>query len=297
MSVLYVAAPRIVDAALSFGPLRALVVVATAERHCPISAIPATVLHIAKGDRLFGHHHSTAKRLAVDERGFQLWDTEQGRFWMPPTPGNQFHPWLIGELVENDLAIYGDQNLTGYTVLDCGANFGVFTRSALRRGAAKVVAIDLSPDSVECLRRNFASEIKAGKVIVYPKGVWDKDDTLTLFVHNGFQSGNSVVISEDRTASIPVPLTTIDHLVSELGLDRVDFIKMDIEGAEQKALAGARRTITRFRPRLAIAAYHLPDDVKRIPEIVRDMGAYSLSLGCKLHEGVVLPDIALFAPQ
>ena len=43
---------------------------------------------------------------------------------------------------------------------------------------------------------------------------------------------------------------------------------MDIEGAEQRALLGARQTIQRFRPRMALASYHLADDVEMIPQLV-----------------------------
>ena len=68
---------------------------------------------------------------------------------------------------------------------------------------------------------------------------------------------------------MPVKLTTVDKIVSELDLQRVDFIKMDIEGSEQRALKGAQETIRRFKPRMAIASYHLADDNDKIPEIVR----------------------------
>src|SRR5260370_17207178 len=50
----------------------------------------------------------------------------------------------------------------------------------------------------------------------------------------------SFVRTEDTHAGSALPLTTIDKIVSELALDRVDFIKMDIEGAEPNALRGAR---------------------------------------------------------
>ena len=63
-------------------------------------------------------------------------------------------------------------------------------------------------------------------------------------------------------------LTTIDKLSAELSLDRVDFIKMDIEGAERQALEGARETIQRFRPKLAIALEHRPEDLKDIPALI-----------------------------
>ena len=48
-------------------------------------------------------------------------------------------------------------------------------------------------------------------------------------------------------------------------LSRVDFIKMDIEGFELPALAGAERVIDQFRPRLAISLYHRPEDIFEIP--------------------------------
>jgi hypothetical protein len=53
-----------------------------------------------------------------------------------------------------------------------------------------------------------------------------------------------------------------------LGLDRVDFVKMDIEGAERHALAGASEMIARHRPRMAICVYHLSDDPQVIPAAV-----------------------------
>jgi hypothetical protein len=72
-----------------------------------------------------------------------------------------------------------------------------------------------------------------------------------------------------RDESVQVPLTTIDQLVNDLSLERVDFIKMDIEGSEQRAILGAKNTIARFKPRLAIAANHL--DPERIPALVREI--------------------------
>jgi hypothetical protein len=43
-----------------------------------------------------------------------------------------------------------------------------------------VVAIEPSPANLECLRRNMSREIASGRVIVYPKGVWDREDVLAL---------------------------------------------------------------------------------------------------------------------
>lgn len=64
--------------------------------------------------------------------------------------------------------------------------------------------------------------------------------------------------------------TTVSALaLDDLDLDNVSLIKMDIEGAEVNALRGARKTISKFRPKLAISAYHLPDDFITIIEEIR----------------------------
>lgn len=63
-------------------------------------------------------------------------------------------------------------------------------------------------------------------------------------------------------------ITTIDDFVEKSGLQHVDFIKMDIEGAERDALMGATRTLKIMRPKLAISVYHLADDIRVLSQII-----------------------------
>jgi FkbM family methyltransferase len=197
----------------------------------------------------------------------QAFDTPQGRFWCPVRSVASL-PLMLAEQ-ENRLYGSGDRGVRrGDIVLDCGANVGAFTRTALRAGAEVVVAIEPAPDNLQCLRRTFASEVKKGRVVVYPKGVWDKNDTLRLEV-TGNSENDTLVLHPDASTGWMVPLTTIDQIVVELRLPRVDFIKMDIEGAEKWALRGGRKTLLQYRPRLSIATEHLPDDATAIPASVR----------------------------
>jgi FkbM family methyltransferase len=191
---------------------------------------------------------------------YQLWSTPQGEFWYQGPFGN-LDAFV---LAEEQFDIYRTERIKpGAIVLDCGANYGTFTRRALNRGAAKVVAIEINHDIQEALRRTFANEIREGKVVVYGKGVWDRETELDL-------RGDSVVV-ERNGPPVRLPVTTIDQIVAELQLPSVDFIKMDIEGAEKNALRGARATLLKFSPVMAISAEHLPDDAQAIPAQVKEL--------------------------
>lgn len=242
-------------------------------------------------DRILAGSH-----LLKEESGLELWNTPKGDYWIPK--GNRFV--LPFNLAEMEQHIYGSGEHfihAGDVVLDCGASDGDFTRQALAAGAKLVVSVEISPSSAECIRRNLATEIAAGRVIVYPKGVWDKDDTLTLNVDDTNFAANSVVMHPDSAhPSVLVPLTTIDKLVTELKLPQVDFIKMDVEGAEIPALHGAQGTLSQFKPRLSIATEHKPDDEVTIPAAVRKIRAdYQMECGpCLEAKGHIRPDVLYF---
>lgn len=262
---------------------------------CPLRLAVDTQGHLdrlkAIHDRILGASHLTAER-----DGLELWDTPKGPYWIPK--GNRYV--LPFNLAEMEAHIYGSGEhfvRAGDIVLDCGASDGDFSRQALDAGAKLVVAIELSPASVECLRRNLAPEIAAGRAIVYPKGVWDKNDTLPLNISDANFAANSVVLhAPGAHATFLAQLTTIDQIVHELALSRVDFIKMDIEGAEVNALHGARETLRRFRPRLAIATEHKPDDETAIPNAVRAIQSdYHAECGyCAQSNGRIHPEVMYF---
>jgi len=286
----------LVAAYLFSPPFRLLALVAAGHSpNCPMSHAVRCNSNVVEKTRI-KDRILAASHLVKEESGLELWDTPKGQYWIPK--GNRYVlPFNLAEMEQHIYGIGEHFIHAGDIVLDCGASDGDFTRQALQVGAQTVVAIEISPSSAECIRRNTASEIAAGRVIVYPKGVWDKDDTMTLNVDETNFAANSVVMhSESSHPSIQVPLTTIDKLVAELKLPRVDFIKMDIEGAEVPALAGARETIARFKPRLAIATEHKPDDEYTIPAAVRKIRPdYQMECGpCLEAIGHVRPDVLYF---
>lgn len=238
-------------------------------------------------------------KLLEQRDGLQLWDTQAGRFWTPPGNG-----WAY-VLAEQELRLYGDRSFRvqpGEIVVDAGANIGAFTREALSAGARHVVAIEPVPANVESLRRTFEPEIAQGHVQIVAKGVWDKDDVLEMNVFDNSALDSFVLSARAESATAPrklqLPLTTLDQIVSELGLTAVDFIKMDIEGAERHALRGARETIRRFSPRMAVATENLPDDYVVLPQVVEELDSgYEFVCGSTYLAGglTIRPNVLFFS--
>jgi FkbM family methyltransferase len=96
---------------------------------------------------------------------------------------------------------------------------------------------------------------------------------------NGFIN-DSGSISPGQLSIDSYAMTKIDDYVSSNNLSRVNMIKMDIEGSEIAALEGGGQVIRESRPRLAISAYHKPEDIWEIPQKIKSLyGDYKLFFG------------------
>jgi len=205
----------------------------------------------------------------------QEWQTKFGKFWCPE--GDKAIDSVVEEL---ESQLYGAVN-PGEVVIDCGAYVGVFSRLAVKAGASKVVAIEPFPVSAACFERNLLEEIKEDKVTLGKFGVWNEEARIEMSSNPTWATQNSMLIFRGpHTQNVPV--TTLDKVVfEELKLKQVDFIKMDIEGAEGMALDGAGETIRKFKPRLAIATEHFVGDSNALRLKIEDIapGVYGFSNG------------------
>ena len=243
--------------------------IATKQARCSIGDACASIKDIYADGAAERRARGSLKILRNDGPLAEI-EVESGRFWVPKR--DIYRTTFVFREQEKDIYENASHRVRpGDTVLDCGANVGVFTRRCLRAGAGKVISIDPSPECVECLRRNFAREIAAGQVVVYPKGVWNAEDWLELTVSDEYSVADTVALQGPglRKTGVRVPLTTIDKLAAELKLSRVDFIKMDIEGSERQALEGALRTVAAFHPKLAIVLEHHLEDCDLLPAVIR----------------------------
>lgn len=91
-------------------------------------------------------------------------------------------------------------------------------------------------------------------------GAWDKEETLFF----AKKSGRNSRLEE---TGIPVNFNSVDNIVTE----KVTFIKMDIEGAELKALEGAKNTVAKYKPKLYVCAYHRNEDMFALPFKIKEL--------------------------
>jgi len=146
-------------------------------------------------------------------------------------------------------------------VIDAGAWIGDFSAYSSKKGAS-VYAFEPSLETIKLLKKT--QELNKNIEII-EKGLGEFSGSVLMSNHSTNSGANR--ITNDATNSEKIELTTIDEFVKEYKLEKVDFIKADIEGSERNMLKGATETLRRYSPKLAICTYHLTDD----PIILRDI--------------------------
>jgi FkbM family methyltransferase len=138
---------------------------------------------------------------------------------------------------KNPRELFCDAIEPGSTVLDVGANIGIYTLLAAKRGA-RVFAVEADPRNLEMLRHHVHENGFDDRVTIFPVAVGDREGDVTLFRFRG-NCGHSNLF--EGTDPVRVPCRTIDSL----DLPPIDVCKMDIEGSELSALRGMEATLER----------------------------------------------------
>jgi len=152
----------------------------------------------------------------------------------------------------------------GDVVIDAGAHYRFYTLHASRLVGNKgmVLAFEPHPNSYKGLLTNLhLNKIKNVKTFSMALGNVDRQAKLYISSDSGAHS------TFFRTKTyLKVKMGKIDTIVNKLGLEKVDLIKIDAEGAELSILKGAIRTIKKCKPKITIAAYHFPNEISEITE-------------------------------
>lgn len=223
-------------------------------------------------------HHPQHVFLRKSE-GLGLYEVGEKKIWFPLS----FDPSILGFIYTEifEWRIYEKNACSirpGDWVVDAGACEGFFSLYVLERGA-QVLAFEPVPELTRALKKTLEEYIDAGRARVFTLGLGKEREEKTIFLHPTNSGGNTLNQEftelwgkeKAKDQKTRVLIVSLDEIVSSLKLS-IGFIKADVEGFERELLLGARDTISRCKPCLSICTYHLPDDWKKIPEIIQSFG-------------------------
>jgi FkbM family methyltransferase len=165
----------------------------------------------------------------------------------------------------------------GGTVIDVGANLGEWAVPLAQAvgPAGRVLCCEPNPAVAAALAATLAvNNLHQAEVIEGAVSDRDGDGRLQI---DAADSGRSRLADD----GIPVRLRALDTLVGEAGLDRLDLVKLDVEGHEATVLAGAGRTLQRLRPVLIFESGHEADDERT--RIAVQLDALGYDIAAVLH--------------
>lgn len=192
-------------------------------------------------------------------------------------------PAVLADVVEGDL--YGPDCLAsfpdGAVYVDGGAFDGDSVRWFIERSGerfSRILAFEPDPATHARLAAAFAAD---ERVTAVAAGLWDHTTTLR-FVDDGSRGATL-----SGAGTVAVPVSALDDVLAGA---RADFIKMNIEGAELNALAGARRTIATHRPQLAVSVYHRPAHLWEVAQAI-DAIVPGYRFHLRQHEGGLIETV------
>lgn len=178
-------------------------------------------------------------------------------------------------------------------IVDCGAFIGdsflafcdEYERVAGVKFKGKAYLFEPDEYNQQQIRKNCQNseaDIKSLKI-----GAWNEKDTLVFQLDESQRNAGKIV----NSGNVRINVDAIDNIVKD---DKVNFIKMDIEGAELNALKGAAETIVKNRPILAVCVYHKREDLLEIPQYIHSLyGEYKFYL--RAYGGPYSIELVLFA--
>lgn len=178
------------------------------------------------------------------------------------------HDVLYNQYEQGDVHLSPDD-----VIIDAGAFIGdtaVFFHHKLG-GRCQIHSFELLDENLALLVHNLERNGVADEQIVVNKLALADKTGDEIMIAAGSSQGSTSIFGKSSQGD-RVKTATLDDYVVHANLTRVDFIKMDIEGSEVQALAGARQTIQHFKPKLAICLYHKWDDAFTIPQVIHATG-------------------------
>lgn len=242
-----------------------------------ITSLPGGVLAVQAGDYIMG--------IPSEEWGLAMFLSLNGHF----EPGSEH---VFCELLRE-----------GMTVIDVGANLGIYTLHALKLGC-KVYSYEPTPSTYDLLNQNIKVNgfLESKRAFTFNYAVGDREKTVKFSICQGISGHNHISGQEETSNTIDVPVVSLDQ--QHQG-EKIDFIKIDIEGSEYEAFKGMKNIIE-HNPQIMILMEFAPEYIKRAgyepQELLNLIKEYGLSMQmieentsqlCEVDESKILNEVSV----
>lgn len=188
----------------------------------------------------------------------------------------------------DEIAVFRSFLGPNMTLIDVGANIGLYTALALAepRFSGRLIALEPDAESRAYLHRAIAANARPDgrvRVVVSDAAASDESGEAVLY-RNVENRGDSRIYSAPAlTEGAVVPTTTLDELAEREGIESVELLKIDVQGAEAKVVAGAAELLARSRDAVLMTEFW-PDGLARCGSSAAAYIAMLGELGFALHE-------------
>jgi len=190
--------------------------------------------------------------------------------------------WFTPRHYDRDERRYVERNVTSGVLLDVGSNVGFWSLFlASRFPASRVIAIEANPRTYQCLTRNIAIN-GFDNIVAIGCGVGRTAGSFPLYLNEtGNRGGDTMSAEVGKGKSIDVPVRPLSDILREAHIERVAFMKIDIEGMEQDVFEDIRDNVERagWPKAVCVETVFCPD----LPRLLGDMGYVRVLSGRENH--------------
>ena len=171
--------------------------------------------------------------------------------------------------------------------IDIGANIGLFSLQAINpemNPDAKILAFEPNPLTFSRLQLTIEENSLSNNIVAFPLAISENTELAKFSLHSDILCSGDGIFDTGRAGlskNIIVHVTTLDSLNNIFGLKRLDWIKIDVEGAELLVLRGGVNTIRSLRPKIIFEIHR--DNIKPYGTSSNEIFTFLNSLDYKIY--------------
>lgn len=192
------------------------------------------------------------------------------------------NPHIVGKYMYQEADGNTIMAKKGNHIIDGGAFIGDSAEYffALTEGDCQLYCFEPFIGNYKILDKTICEKNRKDKVKIYNYALGDKDTTIKVSADNDISARANKDANEITENYITQK--KLDSLANEF--DRIDFIKLDVEGDEKNVLLGAKDLIKKYSPRMMVSAYHKTEDLWELPLLLHKLNPeYRIYLGHQPH--------------